>query len=183
MARNFGKATGRDMFDTMTLTKIVGGFCGSLLVFLLAAWVSETVYHSGGHGEQAQAYVIPVETAAAPEAPAEAGPSFEELFAMADPAAGQGLFRACQSCHSIEEGRNGTGPSLYGVVGRAPGTLPGYSYSAGFDTLAEAWTPEELDRFLAKPSDYAPGTKMTYAGMRNAEDRANLIAYLATLGS
>ncbi len=76
-----------------------------------------------------------------------------------------------------------TGPSLHGVVGRAPGTAEGFSYSAGFADLNAGWTPEDLDHFITAPREYAPSTKMTYSGMRDATDRANLIAYLATLSN
>lgn len=169
------------MFDTMTMTKLVGGFCGALLVFLLGGWAAEAIYHSGGgHGEAQQAYVIEVEGAEGEEA-TEEGPSFEELFAMADPAAGEGLWRGCRSCHALEEGVNGTGPHLYGVVGRPVASVPGFSYSGALVDAADVWTPENLSGFLENPRGYAPGTAMSYSGMRSAEDRANLIAYLDSI--
>lgn len=177
-----------DMFDTMTITKALGGFCGALLVFLLGGWFAETV-SSRGHGvahdgELAQAYVIEVAGAepAADAEPVKEGPSFEELYAVADPVAGESAFRACAGCHAIEAGKNGTGPYLHGVVGRAVETAVGYDYDGALSAVVDVWTPEQLDLFIQNPSDYAPGTKMSYAGMRNAEDRANVIAYLATLG-
>lgn len=170
------------MFDTMTLTKIGGGLAGSLLVFLLAGWFAESIHGGGGHGDDhAQAYVIPVEGAETTDEPVEEGPSFAELFAVADAAAGEGEFRPCAACHSVNAGENKTGPSLHGVVGRAPGTAPGFNYSGGFADLNAGWTPEELDAFLTNPKAYDPNTAMNYNGLRNAEDRANLIAYLATL--
>ncbi len=169
------------MFDTMTLTKVVGGLCGTLLVFLLGGWAAELIYHGSGHGESEQAYVIPVEEAGGDAAPAEDAVPFAELFAAADAGAGEGVFRNCRSCHSLDPGVNGTGPSLHGVVDRAVDSLDGYAYSGALSQVAEVWTPENLDGFLAAPSDYAPGTKMTYKGLRDADDRANLIAYLATI--
>lgn len=170
------------MFDTMTLTKVVGGLCGSLLVYLLGAWVAESIYHPGGHGDgHEQAYVIPVEGAETEEAPVEEGPSFAEVFAVADAAAGEGEFRPCAACHSLVAGENKTGPYLAGIVGRPLGAAQGFTYSDGFADLAAAWTPEELDHFLEKPKDYAPDTAMNFNGIRSVEDRANLIAYLATI--
>lgn len=171
------------MFDTMKMTKIVGGFCGALLVFLLGNWAAESLYSTsgGGHGEDAQAYVVPVEgDEAAAEEVAE-GPSFEEAFALADAAAGESVFRNCRSCHAIEEGKNGTGPSLYGVVGRAVDAMEGFSYSGALVQVADVWTPEHLNGFLADPKGYAPGTKMTYAGLSDIGDRVNLIAYLDSI--
>lgn len=170
------------MFDTMTLTKIGGGLCGALLVFLLGGWFAETIYHSGGHGEgHEQAYVIPVEGADTEAAPAEEGPPFAEIFAAADAAAGEGEFRPCAACHSVAAGENKTGPSLHNVVGRPPGAEPGFTYSAGFAELNAGWTPEELNLFLESPKTYDPDTAMNFNGIRAVEDRANLIAYLATL--
>jgi cytochrome c len=174
----------RDMFDTMTLTKVVGGLCGTLLVFLLGGWAADIIYgggHGGGHGEVAQAYSIPVEDSGE-AAPEEEAVPFEEIYAAADASAGEGVWRNCRSCHALEEGVNGTGPSLYGVVGRAVGAEPGYSYSGALKAVADVWSPENLDGFLEAPRDYAPGTKMTYNGLKDVEDRANLIAYLETIG-
>jgi cytochrome c len=181
----------RDMFDTMTITKALGGFCGALLVFMLGGWAAESIYsrghgggHAGDHGEELQAYVIEVEGAEAAEdteAVAE-GPTFAELFAVADPVAGESAFRACAGCHAVEAGKNGTGPYLHGVVGRAVESAVGFEYDGALIAVNDIWTPEQLDLFLTNPAEYAPGTKMSYAGMRKAEDRANVIAYLATLG-
>lgn len=169
------------MFDTMTMTKIVGGFCGALLVFLLGAWGAEILYHSGkGHGdEHAQAYSIDT---GAGDAPAEevVEVPFEEVYAVADAGAGERLWRQCQACHKLEPGANGVGPYLHGVVGRPKHAADGYAYSDGLLATTGDWTPENLSAFIENPSNYAPGTKMAYRGMGDVEDRANLIAYLAT---
>ncbi len=173
------------MFDTMTITKALGGFCGAFLVFLLGGWAAEAIVNGGGQGgheelERAYSVEVPEVAGAEDAAPVEEGPPFEELFAAADPAAGENAFRACQSCHALEEGVNGTGPSLHGVVGRAVESVPGFDYDGALIAVNDVWTPEEINAFITKPADYAPGTKMTYPGMRDAVDRANLIAYLAT---
>ena len=162
------------MFDTMTMTKTLGAFCGALLVFLLGAWAADTIYSGGGgHGEAEQAYTIPVESAAS-------GPAFAELYAAADPAVGEAVFRSCRSCHALQQGKNGTGPSLYGVVGRPIDSIPDFNYSGALLQVGTEWTPENLNTFLTNPKAAAPGTKMTFAGLSKPEDRANLIAYLAT---
>lgn len=169
------------MFDTMTMTKIVGGFCGALLVFLLGAWVSESLYHTSGHGygDHAQAYSIDTGSDDAVVEEVVEVP-FEELYAAADASAGERLWRQCQACHKLEAGANGVGPYLHGVVGRDKHAADGYSYSDGLMATTGAWTPENLSDFIEDPSGYAPGTKMAYRGMSDAEDRANLIAYMAT---
>jgi len=175
----------RDMFDTMTMTKVLGAVCGTLLVFLLGGWAAETIYHSGGHGhgdDHVAGYTIPVETADAGDAEVEEGPSFEEVFANASAADGEGQWRACSACHALENGVNGVGPHLFGVVGRDVASVDGFGYSGNLIAVNDVWTPEELNAFLESPRNYAPGTAMGYNGMRRIEDRANLIAYLQTIG-
>ncbi len=170
------------MFDTMFWTKVTGGFCGAFLVYLLGGWAAELIY-SPGHGEHEQAYVIEVASADAAPAEAEAeGPPFADLYAAADPVAGEAAFRACSSCHKVEEGQNATGPSLHGVVGRPVDSVADFDYSGALELVADVWTPEHINSLITNPKVFAPGTKMTYPGMRSAQDRANVIAYLATLG-
>lgn len=169
------------MFDTMTMTKVLGAVCGSLLVFLLGGWAASALYTTGGHGEgHEQAYVIDTGASEAP-AEAEAAPDFETIFASADAAAGESVFAKCRACHKLD-GTDGVGPHLNGIVDKAKAASAGYAYS---DTLmgmaSETWTPENLYAFLQSPRGYAPGTKMAFAGLPRSDERANLIAYLATV--
>lgn len=174
------------MFDTMTMTKIVGAFCGALLIFLLSNWAAELIYEvgAGEHGEAEPAYVIDTgaDEPAAAETVAEAGPAFDVVYASADAANGEGLFKGCKACHKLEDGANSTGPHLFGVVGRAVGSVEGYNYSGNLTKVADVWTPENLNGFIENPKGFAPGTKMGYRGMSDIGDRADLIAYLATIG-
>lgn len=169
------------MFDTMTMTKIVGGFCGALLIFLLGNWVAEGFYSmEGGHGgEHEQAYVI--DTGASEDAGAEeAGVPFEELYASADAGAGAKVFNKCKACHKID-GTNATGPHLDGVTGRPVDAVDGFAYSGALEEHFDVWSPANLYAFLEDPRGTAPGTKMTFAGIKDDEDRADLVAYLETL--
>lgn len=169
------------MADSMTFTKVGGAVCGAFLVFLLGKWAAEVIY-SPGHGDVAQAYSVDV--GGSDEAPAEVVTvSFEELFAAADASKGERLWRQCSACHANEEGKNGTGPSLYGIVDRDKGAIDGFRYSGAMASAEGVWAVENLDAFITNPRGYITGTSMAYAGMRNAEDRANLIAYLATFGN
>ncbi|WP_435141013.1 c-type cytochrome [Pseudopelagicola sp. nBUS_19] len=175
------------MFDTMTMTKVLGAFCGSLLIYLLGAWAAEAIYHTGpsGHGDghAQQAYSIEVETADEDDTDvAEEGPSFEELLAKADVGKGAKVYSKCKACHKLEDGANATGPHLYGVVGRTVGSVPGFGYSGNLVAVADTWSPENLDAFLENPKGYAPGTKMSFSGLKKESDRANLIAYLSSVG-
>jgi len=167
------------MFDTMTLTKIVGALCGSLLVFLLGVWAADILFAMGDeHGEEAQAYVISTgEADAASEEPAEPL-DLETLMSNADVASGEKLFKKCQACHVLEEGVNKTGPTLHNIVGRPVDAIADFAYSGALPKVADVWTPENLFHFLENPKGFAPGTKMTFAGFKKPEDRADVIAYL-----
>jgi len=173
----------RDMFDTMTMTKAIGAICGTFLVYLLGAWVAETIYHvgGGGHGDHHdQAYVIEVESEDVVEEVVQEV-DFAVVLASASAEDGEGLWRNCRACHALEAGNNSVGPSLYGVVNRAVGAEAGYGYSGSLVAVADVWTPENLNGFLENPKGYAPGTAMNYKGLRKVEDRADLIAYLDSL--
>lgn len=173
------------MFDTMTITKATGAVCGSLLVYLFAAWGADSLYTVGhkAHGEEeiAQAYTIDTGAEEASAESEEAAPDFATVFAAADVAAGEKTFAKCKSCHKLD-GSDGVGPHLNGIVGKNKGISEGYAYSDALAALtAEVWSPENLDGFLENPKGYMPGTKMAFAGLPKIEERANLIAYLATV--
>jgi cytochrome c len=97
-------------------------------------------------------------------------------------AAGEDLFKhKCGSCHSAEAGKNRVGPSLAGVVGRKAASVETYNYSAAMRSSGLTWDPATLDTYLTSPRAKVPGTKMTYVGLPQANDRADIIAYLNTL--
>ena len=96
--------------------------------------------------------------------------------------AGEAVFKSqCGICHSVQPGRNQVGPSLAGIVGRKAGQVPGFHYSPANKNSGLTWDEATLDRYLASPSTVVPHTIMTYGGLKDADKRANLIAYLATL--
>jgi cytochrome c2 len=99
-----------------------------------------------------------------------------------DPEAGKQVFKSiCNLCHEAIAGKNRVGPSLYGVVGRHSGTVPGFNYSDANKASNLVWTVDVLSKYLADPQKIVPGTKMTYAGLKDDQKRADLIAYLSTL--
>lgn len=170
------------MFDTMTMTKVVGAGCGSLLVLLLGSWAAEALYTTStpSHGDEEHAQAYSIDTGAAEAGPAEDAVPFADLLAAADAGAGEKVFAKCKACHKLD-GTNGTGPHLDGIVNKAKASSEGFAYSPALTGMAgETWTPENLDGFLHDPKGYAPGTKMTFAGLPKPEDRANLVAYLQT---
>jgi|TARA_B110000467_G_C18128557_1_gene371982 cytochrome c len=170
------------MFDTMTLTKIAAALCGSLLVFLFALWLAESLYHVGGDshgGHNEAAYVIEDDTETAEEPMEEV--NFEIILASANPEKGVKVFSKCKACHKIADGANGTGPHLYNVVGREIASIAGYGYSGTLAEMGGIWDANALNGFLENPKKYAPGTKMGFAGLKKETDRANLIAYLDSM--
>lgn len=96
-----------------------------------------------------------------------------------DAAAGKTVFRKCQACHTVQAGKHRMGPSLYGVIGREAGTAEGYPrYSDVMKAYGMVWTAETLDPYLENPKKAMPGNKMHFVGLKKAEDRADVIAYL-----
>jgi cytochrome c len=96
----------------------------------------------------------------------------------ADANHGEQLFVECAACHTLEKGVHNVGPSLAGVFQRKAGSFDDYRYSPAMKRANITWTPQELDKFIADPQMVVPANRMPYAGMTNATDRADLIAYL-----
>jgi cytochrome c len=171
------------MFDTMTATKIVGGFCGAFLVFLLFRLGAEAIYQPG-HGGYAepveQAYTVAVEggESAGPAAPA-VEMDVDAILAAGDATKGEKLFGNCKACHKID-GNDGTGPHLNGVVGRPVASVAGFPYSDALKALGGDWTPDRLVHFLHGPQAYAPKTKMTFKGFKKEADLGDIVAFLKT---
>ncbi len=103
--------------------------------------------------------------------------------AEGDVAKGEKVFKRCKACHKVEDGKNGVGPHLAGIVGRAVASVDGYKYSSGMVEFGadKSWTKEELDAYLANPKKHVKGTKMSFAGLKKEAQRADIIAYLEGL--
>ncbi|WCM27282.1 cytochrome c family protein [Sphingomonas sp. QA11] len=102
----------------------------------------------------------------------------------ADAAAGAVVFKKCAACHSVDpSGRNGLGPNLRGVVNRKAAEAPGFNYSPAMKASALVWNDRNLASFLAAPRQALPGTKMIFIGLSNAQDQANVIAFLRQNGT
>lgn len=129
-------------------------------------------------GTSTQPAAAPQATAAGPAA--TGGSDFATMVANADINKGKTLFLQCRACHSLtaasEPGK--IGPTLYGVIGRAAGSVPDYQYSDVVKNSGITWTAETISQWLEKPSEFLPGNKMVFIGVKDAQDRANLIAYL-----
>lgn len=115
----------------------------------------------------------------------DSGPGLNTLLASADVAAGEKVFAKCAACHTVNQGgANGIGPNLYATVGEGIGQgKGGFAFSEALKSKGGEWSFDNLDHWLKSPREFAPGTKMTFAGLSNPADRANLIAWLNTQGS
>ncbi len=169
--------------NSFELNKIFGAILGTLVFVMGIGFIADEIYAPLEHRGADYALPEPEEGAeggGAQEAEAVEPIAVRMQTATAD--AGQSLIARCQSCHDYSPANtNKTGPGLYNVVGRDIAAHEGFAYS---DALAEhgangeVWDYEHLDEFLTKPSAFAPGTKMSFAGLSSPEDRANLIAFL-----
>lgn len=136
------------------------------------------VYHRDMRGR------APPPAASTSATPAAPPPDLGTLLASADPNEGKAKMQLCASCHDFSPGGpNRIGPNLWGVIGRPVASHAGFAYSPAMKAHGGAWSYDALFEFLASPGRDVPGTKMTFAGLRKAEDRAAVIRYLATLGN
>ena len=169
--------------DTMQLNKISAAVLVSGIAFFMAGRIGDLLVPET-HLEKSAIKIEPPK-AAAPAAPAAAPElPLAVLLSKADPADGQKGFAAagCVACHSFNDGgKNGIGPNLYGIVGRKIAAGQGYSYSTALAGKGGEWSYEQLSAWLVKPAAFAPGTKMTYAGLADSKKRADIIAWLRTL--
>lgn len=102
--------------------------------------------------------------------------------AEGDAAAGQKTFAQCRACHSVDAGKNGLGPSLYGIVGRKAASAEGFkTYSPAMQKSGLTWTEDNLKKYLTDPKGFIAGNRMVFAGLKKPGDADNVIAYLKTL--
>lgn len=159
---------------------IAGWVLGAGIVALGASIVTGEMFHQ----ERPERMGYPIEGVEIPGPDGPAEPPIANLLAAADAAKGEQVFKKCTACHTINKGgANGTGPNLWGVMGSAIGKhSPGFAYSPALAGKGGNWDWEAMSQWVKSPRDFAPGTKMTFAGLGKAEDRANLLAYLNAQG-
>ena len=168
----------------LTFNKIAGGVLLTGLIIFGLKEASDIVFAK--HELEKPGYEIAVaEEAGAGGAAAEVAPDWGSVLTPANVAAGQAVSAKCASCHNFTA-ENHTGPGLFGVVGRKPGTHPGFAYSPAmveYGNKNPVWDYDKLDTFLKAPGKDVSGTKMTFVGLKKQEDRIAIIAYLHSLGS
>jgi cytochrome c len=172
----------------LTFNKIAGGVLLTGLIIFGLREASTIVFEK--HEVEKAGYEIAVEepTEGGGAAAVEVAPDWgTALLLPANIAAGEAISAKCQACHKLDAGgSNGTGPGLWGVEGRQPGTHGGFAYSAAmkeFGAKNPKWDYDHMYEFLKAPGKYISGTNMTFVGLKKPEDRVALIAYLHTLGS
>ncbi len=127
---------------------------------------------------------VPIPASAVTVQAAEPQVDLGTRLATADPAKGKRTAQVCASCHTFDQGGpNHTGPNLWGIVGRRRAAQPGFAYSPAMAKHGGSWTFDDLDTYLTSPAKFVPGNKMAFAGIRNPTDRANVVAYLASLSN
>lgn len=165
---------------TNTIAGWVLGACGAALgLTIVSGMVFESEKKPEKMGYPIEGAAESGDSGAAPEVP------IASLLATADPAKGAEVFKKCTACHTVAQGAaNGLGPNLYATVGEAIATgKGGFAFSDALKAKGGKWDFDSLNAWLTNPRAFASGTKMTFAGLANAQDRANVIVYLNTMGS
>lgn len=167
--------------DSFELNKILGAVLGTCLMLLSLNIAAGALF--AVHPPAKPGYEIAVKEET-PGKPGEAAPAEEPLpvrFASADAGRGENSAKKCQACHTFGKGEpNRVGPNLWGVVGRQKASEAGFNYSVAMKAQKGAWTPDDLDKYLANPKGMVPGTNMAFAGIPRGKERADLITYLNT---
>jgi cytochrome c len=168
--------------DPLFVNKIAAAILSAGLLAMITGFAAHMLYHP--KELEKQAYIIAseapvaVSTAALPTGPEPV----MAMLASASADAGKKVTKKCAACHSFTKGGpNKVGPNLWNIVGGKPALMAGYKYSGAMKSMSVNWEFEELNKFLYKPKAYLKGTKMSFAGLKKASDRAAVIAYLTSL--
>lgn len=174
------------MSGDLKLNKIMGAGLATLFVILVVKEGTAFIYHTETPEKMGYFVDAPEEAAGGP-AEVVLPPDWGTVMPTADLAAGEAAFARCKSCHTIDAGgANGIGPNLYGIAGRATASHAGFAYSDAMTAhrgTNPTWTLDELDQFITAPGRHVPGTKMSFAGIRDTATRVNLIAWMRAQGS
>jgi cytochrome c len=167
--------------DSFELNKVLGAVLATCLVLLLSNIAAQAIFTPAKVTKQGFEIAVKEEAPAAGKEAAAAAPSepIEKLLQTASIEKGTAAAKKCASCHTFDKnGPNRVGPNLYGIVGEKRGEGRNFNFSAAMKAKGGEWTFEELDKFLASPKGYIPGTAMSFAGITNEKERADLIVYL-----
>jgi cytochrome c len=169
--------------DSIEVNKAIAAVLVAGIAFFITGTVGTILVQEQRPAKPAIKIEIPEAASPSGQPAPEPSPPIANLLAKADIAAGQAYAnKVCTACHTFNEGgKAGVGPNLYHIVGDPHGHMAGFNYSTALKSKTGPWTYDELNEWLRKPSSYAPGTRMTFAGISNNQERANVIDYLHTL--
>jgi cytochrome c len=169
--------------DSFELNKILGAILGSCLILLVTSFTAGAIF--APVMPEKPGYVIAVKEEAQPGAKEAAPPPsepIEKLLQTASVEKGEAAAKKCGACHTFEKGGpNRVGPNLYGIVGDEKGVGRGFNFSAAMKAKGGKWTYDDLNKFIANPKGFVPGTAMGFAGIQKDSERAEVIDYLHTL--
>jgi cytochrome c len=172
------------MSNDLTFNKIAGGLLATGLAIVGLGELSAIIYKFEPAKKPGYAIQVQAESSGGGGEVADVPPDWGTVLPAANVQAGADVASKCKSCHNLDNGGpNLTGPNLYGVEGRKPGTHAGFAYSSAmtdFSGKHPSWTYDDLYVFLKGPQADIAGTKMTFVGLKKPEDRINVIAYLRT---
>ena len=175
------------MSDELGTNKILGAVLATGLAIFGLGELSNIIFKYEAPAKMGYAIVPAADASGGGAAAVEPPIDWGTELPKADVAAGKVITAKCQSCHNFDQGGpNMTGPNLFGVLGRPPGSHPGFAYSDGmkaFGAKQPVWDFVHVNDFIEGPQKYIDGTKMTFIGLKQRQDRINVIAYLHTLGS
>ena len=171
---------GGKTLDSFEFNKIAAAVIAGLLLYVTVDIVAESLFHV--EELEKSAYVVEgleATEATTVEVVVDEGPSLSELMVTASADRGARVFRRCQACHTDASGAaHKVGPNLWGIMGAGRGAIADFGYSAALQSVGGDWSFENMDAYLASPAKAIPGNKMSFAGLRKENERADVMAYM-----